>query len=99
MKYILITSIKTRLSEEEVVKIAKTRKGYFQDVNGLIKKFWTYNEKTRVFYGIFEFESKKTLNNYLKTDFAQSVERTYKTIEPVKLQILRVQEEQDYPKR
>ena len=97
MKYILITSINTKLSEEEVLKIAENRKDQFQSVPGLIRKFWTRDEKTKVFQGIFEFESKEALNDYLKTDFAQSVAKTYQTIEPVSIQILRVQSEQERP--
>ena len=73
--------------------IAKSRENYFKKVPGLIKEFWTRDEKTGIFHGIFEFESKEDLDKYLKTDFAKSVSNVYKTKEPVKLQVLKVQKE------
>ena len=74
--------------------IAKSRENYFKKVHGLIRKFWTRDEKTGIYHGIFEFESKQHLEDYLKTDFANSVSNVYKTKEPVKLQVLKVQKEQ-----
>ena len=93
-KYILVTSISTNLSEREIFNIVKSRENYFKKVHGLIRKFWTRDEKTGIYHGIFEFESKQHLEDYLKTDFANSVSNVYKTKEPVKLQVLKVQKEQ-----
>ena len=90
MKYVLITSIRSTLSEEEILDIAKTRKNHFKTVPGLRKKHWCRDDVTGVCHGILEFESKETVDTYLKTDFAKSVENVYKTIEPVKIQILRI---------
>ena len=94
MEYILITSIKSKLSESEVLKVAKNRECYFKTVPGLIKKSWIIDEKTGIYHGIFEFESKQDLDNYLKTDFAKSVSVAYQTREAVKIQVLKVKKEQ-----
>ncbi len=95
MKYILITTIHSNLSEDEINKIADSRKEHFKTVNGLIKKFWVKDEKTGFYHGIFEFESKSDLDNYLKTDFAKSVSIAYNAMESVKIQVLKVQKEQN----
>ena len=95
MKYILITTIHSSLSEQDVLKIAEKRKNHFKIVSGLIRKFWVKDEQTGIYYGIFEFESKSQLENYLNTDFAKSVSIAYKTIAPIKMQILKVQKEQN----
>ena len=82
------------LSGSEILKVAKSRENYFKKVLGLIKKFWTTDEKTGIYHGIFEFESKESLDNYLKTDFAKSVSVAYQTREAVKIQVLKVKKEQ-----
>lgn len=95
-KYLLITRIKKSLSEEDVLKIAASREEHFQTVPGLIRKFWARDEETGIFHGIFEFGSKDALEEYLKTDFAQSVSDAYQTVEPITLQVLRVQKERSF---
>lgn len=66
----------------------------FKNVKGLIRKFWVKDDKNGYYHGIFEFESKEDLDNYLNTGFAKSVSKAYSTIEPITIQVFRVQKEQ-----
>jgi heme-degrading monooxygenase HmoA len=94
MKAIIITTIKTKLSQSEVMDRAEARAGHLTTVPGLLRKFWCYAEKDNRHHGIFEFESKQHAEEYLKTEFAKSVAEVYETTEPVQVKLLTVWKEQ-----
>ena len=54
MKIIVITTIKTNLSKDEVMRRAEERANHFNKVKGLIRKFWAHNTKDNIFHGIFD---------------------------------------------
>ncbi len=95
MKHLLVTEIKTDLPKEEVMGRAEERSDHFLTVPGLMKKFWTYDEDSDVFQGIFEFESREQIENYLSSDFADGVAEAYETTKPVETKILKVLKEQE----
>ncbi|MEK6918857.1 MAG: hypothetical protein AABW73_02350 [Nanoarchaeota archaeon] len=94
MKYLLITDIKTKLSDAQVMMIAEVRTKKLIKVEGLTKKSFVYDRNNSIYHEIYEFDSEESLRSYVKTNFANNVAEEYKTTEPVKIRIMRVLKEQ-----
>lgn len=96
MKYMVVTDIKTKLPYKEVMRYARKRIALFKQFPSLTRKFWTYCERHRAYHGVIEFKNKKAAQNFIKSEFAKNISKTYKTIRPIKFTLLKVMHEKIY---
>jgi len=75
----IIQTIKfaSRLSEEEVMKVAREREPQFQAIPGLTQKYYVKLEKDRYYGGIYVWDSIESLNAYRASDLARSIPEAY----------------------
>lgn len=78
----IIQTIKfrSRLSEEEVMRIAREREPQFKAIPGLIQKYYVKPEKDGYFGGIYVWDSIESLNAYRVSDLARSIPDAYGVI-------------------
>jgi heme-degrading monooxygenase HmoA len=89
-KIIQIIKLKTALSEEEVLKIAKEREEQFQAIPGLLQKYYVRMGTPGEFGGIYIWDSTESLKAYRESDLAASIPSAYQLIEPPNIEILDV---------
>jgi heme-degrading monooxygenase HmoA len=78
----IIQTIKfaSQLSEEEVMKIAREREPQFQDIPGLLQKYYVKLVKDGYYGGIYVWDSIESLNAYRASDLARSIPVAYGVI-------------------
>ncbi len=88
---IQIVRFKTDLPESEVVRIAKERQLQFQNVPGLLQKFYTkYDNDPRSYGGVYVWESLESLKAYRETDLAKTIASAYHVAEAPSVEVVPV---------
>lgn len=71
---------KSRLSEEEVLRVARERKPQFKAIPGLIQKYYVRHADEGFYGGIYVWDSVESLNAYRASDLAASIPAAYGVI-------------------
>ena len=85
-----IIKLKSALSEDEVVKIAKEREPQFKAIPGLLQKYYVKGDQPGQFAGIYVWDSRESLKSYRESDLAASIPEAYQLLEPPNVEILDV---------
>jgi len=79
---LIVRGLKSVLSREEMERRYKARLPQFRDVAGLIQKYYSYDESTGEWAGIYLWDSEEALARYLESDLRRSIQAAYELTEP-----------------
>lgn len=74
---LVVGGLRSDLSREEMERRYKERLPEFRDVAGLVQKYYTYDETTHEWAGIYLWESEEALAAYLDSDLRKSIPEAY----------------------
>lgn len=75
-----IVKLKSGLSEEELLVIAKDRASRFRAIPGLIQKYYVRLSEPGVYGGVYVWDSRESMQAYIKSDLAATIAQAYKGI-------------------
>ena len=81
MAAILFVRVKSNLDLEELDRRMNERRPRFQEVPGLVQKFYARDKATGDTCGIYFFESQVALEDFRKTELAQTIPTAYEAID------------------
>ena len=84
----VIVKVKTELSEEELLKIAKERATQFQALPGLIQKYYYKTGNPGEFGGVYIWDSMESVQAYKQSELAATIGQAYKTTEPPTVEVV-----------
>jgi heme-degrading monooxygenase HmoA len=87
---LIVGGLKSKLSKEELDRRYKERMPQFRDVPGLVQKYYSYDEATQEWAGIYLWESEEALAAYLESDLKNTIAAAYELTAPPKIQRLPV---------
>ena len=68
---------KSRLSEEEIIRIARDREPQFKAISGLIQKYYVKPHKDDHYGGIYVWDSVESLKAFRESELAKSIPEAY----------------------
>ena len=77
-----VIQLKTSLSEEELVEVAKRRLPAFLEVPGLVQKYYLRREGEGEFAGVYLWDSAESLAAFRESELAKSIPEAYRLTEP-----------------
>lgn len=80
-------TIKSGLSETELIQTAKERAERFRETPGLLQKYYIRLAEPGTYGGIYIWDSKKSMMDYQQSDLAATIPTAYKVKEKPKVQI------------
>jgi heme-degrading monooxygenase HmoA len=83
---LVVGGLKSDLPKEELERRYKERMPEFRDVPGLAQKYYSYDEDSQEWAGIYLWESEEALAAYLKSDLKESIAKAYELTAPPKIQ-------------
>lgn len=83
-----IVRIKSELTEEQLLKIAREREPQFKSIPGLIQKYYVKFDAPGEFGGVYIWDSRELLDTYIKSDLAKTIAKAYKAIEPPSIEFV-----------
>lgn len=83
---LIIRGLKSRLSREELERRYKERLPQFRRVAGLVQKYYSYDESTNEWAGIYLWDSEQSLTGYLRSDLCKSIPVAYELTEPSRIE-------------
>ena len=87
---IQIIKLKSQLSEEELIGVAKERTPMFKAIPGLLQKYYTKLDQPGHYAGVYVWDSEESLKSYRASDLAASIPGAYNLLEPPNIEILDV---------
>lgn len=85
---IQIIRLKTKLSEDELLRRAKERKPQFEAIPGLLQKYYVKMGEEGQYGGIYVWDSQASLSAYRESELASSIPAAYEIIEAPNIEIL-----------
>lgn len=82
----VVRSQERKLSFDEFEKRYKERLSLFRDVPGLVQKYFSYDQSTMEWAGIYLWDSQENLDAYLESDLRKSIPSAYGLTEPPKIE-------------
>ena len=83
---LVVRGLKSKLSYEELEKRYKERMPQFREQPGLLQKYYSYDESTGEWAGIYLWDSEKSLAAYLESDLRRSIPSAYELTEPPRIE-------------
>lgn len=83
-----IVKLKTELSEEEMLKIAKEREPQFKAISGIIQKYYVKREGPGEYGGVYIWDSLESLERFKKSELAATIPTAYKVVETPVVEII-----------
>ncbi len=74
---LLVRGLKSELPREEMERRYRDRLPQFREVTGLIQKYYSYDESTGEWAGIYLWDSEESLARYLESDLRTSIAEAY----------------------
>jgi heme-degrading monooxygenase HmoA len=84
---IQIVKLKTELSEEELLKIAREREPEFKAISGIVQKYYIKIREGE-YGGVYVWDSAESLKEFKNSQIAASIVHAYRTIEPPSVEIV-----------
>jgi len=79
---LIVRGLKSRLPREEFLRRYKERMPQFRNVTGLVQKYYSYDESTGEWAGIYLWDSEEALAGYLESDLRKSIGSAYELEQP-----------------
>lgn len=87
-KIVQMVRIKTELSEEELLAVAKEREPQFKAISGIIQKYYVRLGAEGEYAGIYIWDSAESLKQFKESELAKSIAQAYKVTEPPSVEIV-----------
>lgn len=78
---LIVRGLKSRLPREELERRYKERMPEFRGFRGLIQKYYSYDESTGEWAGIYLWDSEESLGEYLASDLRGSIPEAYELVQ------------------
>ena len=78
---------KSRLGDEEVRRVMQERAPRFREQQGLVQKFYGYEEDTGMHTGIYIWESPISMQAFRETELARSIPSAYQVEAPPRIEV------------
>jgi len=85
----LIVKAKTKLSDDEFLKIAKERKPDFEKIPGIIQKYYIKLNPGE-FGGVYIWDSMESLKKFKTSKLAATIGNAYKATEPPRTEVVNI---------
>jgi len=76
-----IVRLKTKLTEEELIRRAKERAPQFRALDGLIQKYYIKTKNPGEFGGVYIWDSMESFEKYKESDLVKSIAASYEVTE------------------
>ena len=83
-----IVKLKTELSEEELLKIAKEREPQFKAISGIIQKYYVKLGPPGEYGGVYLWDCMESLEKFKRSELAASIPKAYKVTETPSVEIV-----------
>ena len=83
---LIVRGLKSALSREEFERRYKERLPQFRELEGLVQKYYSYEESTGEWAGIYLWDSEESLAAYLASDLRKSIPSAYELTEPPRIE-------------
>lgn len=80
--------LKSDLSEEELLNTALDRKPQFEEIPGLLQKYYVKIDDSGRYGGMYIWDSKESMLAFRETELAKSIPQAYKVVEAPEIEIL-----------
>ena len=87
---LIVRGLKSKLSHEEFERRYKERLPQFREVTGLVQKYYSYDESTGEWAGIYLWDTEESLSSYLESDLRKTIPTAYELTEPPRLERFRI---------
>lgn len=87
-KIVMIVKIKSALSEDEMLKIAKQREHEFKAIIGLVQKYYVKMKDPGIYGGVYIWDSMESLKKFRESELAATIPVAYQAIEPPHIEIM-----------
>ena len=84
-----IVRLKSSLSEDELLKIAKEREPQFKAIPGIIQKYYIKLSDGE-YSGVYIWDSMESLQEFRTSELAASIPAAYQVTEPPKIEIAKL---------
>ena len=85
---IQIIKFESALSEDEVMTVAEERVPLFQELAGLLQKYYIKLAQPNHYGGIYVWDSKESMSAYRESDLAASIPAAYKVVGKPQVEIV-----------
>ena len=79
--------LKSQLSEEELLAIARERAPQFRALEGLVQKYYVRLGEPGRFVGVYLWDSRESLEAFRESELAKSIPEAYQVIEAPDIEI------------
>jgi len=79
---LIVRGLKSNLPYDELERRYKERMPEFRDVPGLLQKYYSADESTGEWAGIYLWDSEESLQAYLESDLRKTIASAYELIQP-----------------
>ena len=77
-----IVNLRSELSEDELLEIARERAPQFRAIPGLIQKYYVRGQRDGEYAGVYIWDSRESLAAFRESDLARSIPVAYRVTEP-----------------
>ena len=82
MIMMIVRGLKSNLPREEMRRRAEERMPSFRAIPGLLQKYYSFDESTGEWAGIYLWDSEESVTAYLESDLRKSIAAAYELVEP-----------------
>jgi heme-degrading monooxygenase HmoA len=83
---LIVRGLKSALSREEMDRRYKERMPEFRELTGLVQKYYSYDEATGEWAGIYLWDSEESLAAYLESDLRKTIPSAYELTGPPQIE-------------
>jgi len=83
---LVVSGLKSKLPREEMERRYKERLPRFRDVEGLLQKYYAYDEVSGEWAGIYLWDSDESLARYLDSDLRKTIASAYELTGPPRIE-------------
>ena len=80
--------LKSKLSEEELLRRAEERTPQFRELSGLVQKYYVKMKEPEQYGGIYLWDSPESMMAYKESDLAKSIPGAYEVSEAPNIEIM-----------
>lgn len=82
--------IKSALSEDELLKIAKEREPQFKAISGILQKYYVKLDGQNEYGGVYIWDSMESLKEFRESELAKTIGAAYQAIEPPSVEVVNI---------
>lgn len=83
---LIVRGLKSKLSYDEAERRCQERMPEFRKLPGLVQKYYSYDESTQEWAGIYLWDSEESLAAYLESDLRKTIPSAYELTEPPRIE-------------